>query len=424
MEFRRYWYGLAPKISLLVLLTILAFCSLATAQTIFSPDYFPAQPGNVWKYRVNGMHKESAQVLSGTVNVEGVETSVLQSSPTGLKAFVTSASDGIRLHRLLLKEYPIPGLGNVAVTMTLIPPLVLVGGSIDPAQTFNSSGIMRTNSLPVVGMLELPYSSSFTYDGFDVATVPAGTFDAIRISGTLTVQGQVGSVVIYAASGLGVVKATATNSLIPDASLELISTNAGNVTLITPNGGDVLPTGQTFPVSWEASADAMRFKLKYSLDNGVTWVKVPGADNLMVNNFDWAVPAVTKNQNKSLLKVIGYNALGGKVGADISDEPFTIEVVSITAPLDGANVAKGTVYAVMWHANGTKNPVNDAKVFYTFGSSGIWKRANGTLDPSLESFDWNVPSPAKTKIVKLKVVLKDASGATVGKAVSGAFFVE
>jgi hypothetical protein len=70
--------------------------------------------------------------------------------------------------------------------------------------------------------------------------------------------------------------------------------------------------------------------------------------------------------------------------------------------------------------------VNTATVFYTFGSSGIWKPAKGTVLDPLGSFTWNVPSWAAptSKIVKLKVVLKDASGVTVGNVVSKAFVVE
>jgi hypothetical protein len=68
--------------------------------------------------------------------------------------------------------------------------------------------------------------------------------------------------------------------------------------------------------------------------------------------------------------------------------------------------------------------VSNAIVFYTFGSSGIWKPANGTVVDPAGSFSWNVPSPAKTKIVKLKVVLKDDLGVTVGNAVSKAFIVQ
>ena len=103
---------------------------------------------------------------------------------------------------------------------------------------------------------------------------------------------------------------------------------------------------------------------------------------------------------------------------------FTIEVVSITAPAPDETVTGGLGYPVTWTTNGTKSDVNSATVFYTFGSSGIWKRAVGVVVDPLGSFTWNVPSPARAKIAKLKVVLKDVSGVTVGNAVSKAFLVE
>ena len=101
----------------------------------------------------------------------------------------------------------------------------------------------------------------------------------------------------------------------------------------------------------------------------------------------------------------------------------------LTAPAADEIVPKGTVgYPATWTWNGTKKPVSSAKVFYTYGSSGIWKPAKGdvVVDPMLGSgsLSWNVPSPAATKIVKLKVVLKDAIGVTVGSAVSKAFIVQ
>jgi ribosomal protein L30E len=130
-----------------------------------------------------------------------------------------------------------------------------------------------------------------------------------------------------------------------------------------------------------------------------------------------------KNTTKALVKVIGFNATNKKLGADNSD-PFSIEVVSITAPVAEEIVTKGSVYPVTWTTNATKSPVDSARVFYTFGSSGIWKPADGTVLDPLGNFSWNIPSPAKTMIVKLKVVLKDASGVTLGNAVSKAFLVQ
>jgi hypothetical protein len=193
------------------------------------------------------------------------------------------------------------------------------------------------------------------------------------------------------------------------------------IPIIAPTGGEVIDSGLIYSVQYNAPASVSSVKVSYSLDGGITWfpaVGTPGADS-----FDWNVPTPVKNTAKALLKVIGFDASNVKIAAGRSAK-FTIEVVSITAPVADEIVTKGGVYTVTWTTNATKSPVSSAKVSYTYGSSGIWKPANGTVIDPLGSFSWNVPSPAKSKIVKLKVILKDASGVTVGKAISKAFIVQ
>jgi len=194
------------------------------------------------------------------------------------------------------------------------------------------------------------------------------------------------------------------------------------IPITTPNGGEVVPSGLTFTILYDAPAEVSSVKVRYSLDGGATWLPAIGTPG--AGSFDWNVPTPVKNKTKALVKVIGFNASKKRLGAGRSDAPFTIEVVSITAPVADEIVTKGSVYPVTWTTNVTKDPVSSAKVFYTFGSSGIWKPANGTAVDPLGSFSWNVPSPAKAKIVKLKVVLKNASGVIVGNAVSKAFIVQ
>jgi len=180
-----------------------------------------------------------------------------------------------------------------------------------------------------------------------------------------------------------------------------------------------------FPITYDAPAEVISVRVKYSLDGGFTWLPARGTPGVLPGTFDWDVPTPVKNKTKALVKVIGLNGSNVRIGADTSDAPFTIDVVSITAPVADAIVTKGTLgFPVTWTTNVTKRPVSSAKVFYTFGISGIWKPANGTVVDPLGSFTWNVPSPAKAKIVKLKVVLKDALGVIVGTAVSGAFIVQ
>jgi len=193
------------------------------------------------------------------------------------------------------------------------------------------------------------------------------------------------------------------------------------ITITTPDGTEPIPSGKPFTMLYDAPAEVSSVKVRYSMDGGATWLPAVGTPG--PGSFEWDVPTPAKKTTKALVKVIGYNALNVKLGSDTS-APFTIEVVSITEPVADEIVTKGSVYAVTWTTNGTMNPVSSANVFYTFGSSGIWKPAKGTVVDPLGSFNWNVPSSAKAKIVKLKVVLKDALGVTVGNAVSKAFIVQ
>jgi len=193
------------------------------------------------------------------------------------------------------------------------------------------------------------------------------------------------------------------------------------ITITAPIAGEVIPSGAPFTILYDAPAEVSSVKVRYSLDGGATWLPAVGTPG--VGSFDWDVPTPVKNTIKALVRVTGFNASNLKIGSGKSDA-FTIEVVSITAPAPDEPVTKGSVYPVTWTTNGTKGLVDSASVLYTVGSSGIWKRAVGVVVDPLGSFTWNVPSPAKATIVKLKVVLKDALGVTVGNAVSKAFIVQ
>ena len=197
------------------------------------------------------------------------------------------------------------------------------------------------------------------------------------------------------------------------------------ITITAPIAAQVIPSGGLLPftILYDAPPEVTSIRVRYSLDGGVTWFPADGTPDVVAGSFDWNVPTPVKNSTKVLVKVIGFNASNARVAAGTSAR-FTIEVVSITAPAPAEIVPKGIPYLVNWTTNGTKAPVSSATVFYTFGSSGIWKPAAGTVVDPLTSFNWTVPSPPTGKNAKLRVVLKDALGATVGRAISGTFRVE
>ena len=370
----------------------------AEAQTpdINSLEYFPVVPGTTWKYLVDGKKTMTVSVLNKTVEIGGVETTVFYYLPGGAKEFYTSDSNGIRLHRIFQPNVYIEGVGYINFSLTFIPPVVYADEWVQIGQTFESSGIVRTNNLPLVGVVEFLYDASFTFEGFDNVTVPAGSFfDVGVLSGTLTIEGEPESQGLYLAEGFGAIKMTDTFEGNTQ-NAELLSTNAGYVTLLTPNGGEVIPAGSTYDISWEASVDALYFNLKYSMDNGLTWLSIPGAENVTENHYLWTVPTPAGNKRSCRVKVTGYNAADINVETDTSDAPFTIEVAKIVQPNGGETLSSGSSYPIQWEINGTKSAVTKVNLYYTT-DKGVSYVLISTLAGSDRSYNWTVPTPLSNK---------------------------
>ena len=194
-----------------------------------------------------------------------------------------------------------------------------------------------------------------------------------------------------------------------------------HLTLSKPNGGEIIPSGSGYFIEWEAEEEVETFKLKYSMDNGATWEKI--ADNILGMIYPWEVPTPNKNKANCLIKVIGYDASGKIVGKDTSDDPFTIEVLTVTSPTDGDTLTSGETHTITWTTNETKAEVAKVKLLYTKNAGKIWKKIDVIDGYNPETYMWTVPDVPKTKgKCRVKVVLKDENGKTVAKAISDGFF--
>jgi hypothetical protein len=202
-------------------------------------------------------------------------------------------------------------------------------------------------------------------------------------------------------------------------SFETASPAPGQLAIIQPNSGEVIPSGSTYVIKWAAPSNAVRFDLKYSMNNGTTWK--PIASKVTGTSFSWTVPIPKNNKKKCLVKVIGYNAVGTKMGEDRSDDTFTIEVIKVTSPDGGESLSHTYAWTIRWRTNGTVKPVAFSILYYTQDGS-TWKLILPRID-NLGFYPWEVPyvASAKTKC-KVKVVLKAADGTTVGSDISDMFF--
>jgi len=405
----------------LCIIFLVNLCSIAVAQSVTSSDYFPLAPGTKWTYIVNDKDTVKCSVLKEKVKVGGVETSVIYYPQRNIKQNYTSDSQGIRLHQMPIEDLCIDYYGCFDLTVTLSPPIVLAGGTMTVGQTFNSSGTAKA-SLPYYGTIELPYSASFRFDGFETVSVPAATFRAVKLSGSYMIAGETIGDTLFLAQDLGVAKRI--NEYEKTYTWELQSTTAGFVRLLTPAGGEAWESGEDHDITWEASEDAARFSLMYSVDNGVTWSPIDGAENLTETSFEWIVPPQPGNKKKSLVKLTGYNDAEIKVEEDIS-EPFTIEVVRLISPNGGEGqvLTSGGTYQIEWAVNDTIRPVDSIQMFYTTDGGKKWKPVGSPLPGNATTQDWFVPSVKKTKMqCKVKVVLMDKDGKKVGNDVSDSFF--
>jgi uncharacterized delta-60 repeat protein len=194
------------------------------------------------------------------------------------------------------------------------------------------------------------------------------------------------------------------------------------VNLLAPNGGENIPSASTYRIEWTAPAEAVSFKLSYSIDNGMTWVSIPGANNLTERSYIWTVPKPWGNQKQCLVKVIGYDSSGIKIGGDISDAPFTIEVVKLESPNGGVTYTSGDPLTITWTTNGTKRDVAKVKLYYTKDGGTTWNKITRE-DGNPGSYQWQVPCVKKDKAsYKVKVILLDESGNIVGEDVSNGYF--
>jgi len=201
---------------------------------------------------------------------------------------------------------------------------------------------------------------------------------------------------------------------------------AGPVTLASPNGGEPLLSGSIHTIVWTAAAEAVNFKLSFSIDNGVTWTPIH-TGFVTGTSLDWLVPAPAGNKKKCLVKITGFDALNKKLGADTSNAPFTIEVVRLTSPNGGGiPIISGDPLTVTWSIYDTIQPITKVKLLFTKNGGATWSSLatlpTGTYPPGDYTQPVTVPSVtgSKTKC-KVKVVLI-AGTVTRGNDVSDAFF--
>jgi hypothetical protein len=194
-----------------------------------------------------------------------------------------------------------------------------------------------------------------------------------------------------------------------------------DVQLLTPNGGEILPSGSLYSIQWGAPSEALSFKLEYSTNNGQSWKRI--VDGATGTGYVWQVPAPTENKEKCLVRVTGYDAFRKKVGIDKSDALFEIVVLKVTSPSGGEQWTSGDMVTITWLTGQTKREVGKVQVFYTKNGGTDWRKVAFIKGSNPGVLLWKVPDVDKRRTqCKVKVKLKKGDGTLLGKDISEGFF--
>lgn len=202
---------------------------------------------------------------------------------------------------------------------------------------------------------------------------------------------------------------------------EMTVFSTSSITLLAPKGGEIIPSGSEYSITWEAVPAAVKFTLMYSLDLGTTWTLI--AKNLPETTYKWPVPKPLGNRKRCLVRVIGLDSNGRKVGVDKSDAPFTIEVIKVTSPNGGESFPSGSTQSITWTTSVTRRAVTEVRIYHTKDGEKTWNLVEIIGGDPGSCPAWTVPTVARMKQrCKVKVVLKDGRGNTVGSDSSDDYF--
>jgi hypothetical protein len=257
---------------------------------------------------------KTAGALTSTIGLSGFNP-----KPTAAVYQYSSANLGAIVHKpdisVASSGFSVDFPGNSITLFVLMPaaaPPSSVTVSISPASATVQAGKTQSFTASVSGTSNT--SVTWKVNGISGGNSTVGT---ISTSGLYTAPATVPKPA--AVTVTAVPSADGTKS----ASSKVTVAPAATVQVLTPDGGEILTGGSTYNITWNATAAAIDFRLRYSMNGGKTWAAVTTA-KVTGTSFTWTVPEVTSTRNDCLVKVIGYNAGGRQVGVSQSQAPFTI----------------------------------------------------------------------------------------------------
>ncbi len=165
-----------------------------------------------------------------------------------------------------------------------------------------------------------------------------------------------------------------------------IDVSQGEITVISPNGGEEWPINTQHTISWDALGIDGNVRIELSRNNGGSWTSI-GESPAASGNLSWLVNGTPSDE--CLIRVWTLD----NTISDTSDAVFSITPeprVTITAPNGGESWEIGSEYPITWDSESTGATV---AIALSRDSGATWNNlADDTANDG--SFTWTATAPA------------------------------
>ena len=161
--------------------------------------------------------------------------------------------------------------------------------------------------------------------------------------------------------------------------------SAGNtITVLSPNGGEILSTSTTTLIQWRGSANKSNFvKIFFSTNNGAEWKEIGFSQDK--GSYVWETP--NRGFSNCLIKIQDFKK---PEKFDISDKVFSIKgpTIKLNSPLNGHEIESREKYNITWETSDLVS--SSVRIYYSLDNGSNWELiVNKVKD--VGSYYWKVP---------------------------------
>lgn len=183
---------------------------------------------------------------------------------------------------------------------------------------------------------------------------------------------------------------------VSDAVFSIVLPGQPVLRVISPNGGEQLPIGSRYTITWYGTGTREDVKIEYSTDAGDAWTVI--AEKIPNNGkYDWVVPGT-----QSEICLVRISEVDGDP-VDVSDKVFSIvpplsEDIVVSYPNGGESWTAGNVKEISWYGSAE---INNVTIKYSHNNGITWQTVVQTT-PNDGSYDWTIPdTPSDECLVQI-----------------------